>query len=754
MADSPTSPTRPEQTATPGDLPGQPAALMSEIGTLLVELEDASTATSQLPPVVDSHTDNQLIQVRLGIASSLYAALRLKHPATAGHGLRVALSSSAWAVQMRLPQGQRDAIEVAALLHDIGMIGVPDHILLKPGPLDAKEVRIVEQARAKSLDVLRFACAEPAIFQIVEHVGAWYDGSKAGYRLAGEQIPLGARMITIVEAFDAMTTDHVFRPAMSLERATSELFEFSGTQFDPELIRQFVELQADHQSQSRQEAAGRWLQSLDPETVHSCWQLGAPPSLGSLADADRTFPAMLLDNMHDAVAFVDAGFRIVEWNHGAERLTGITRASVRQRQWLPDLLAMQNEKGDSVSEDDCPVMGAIHSSVQSLRRMTIRGRSGRTVSVDSHAIPVLADDGTVLGAILLLHDASSETSLEQRCQSLHEKATKDPLTQVANRREFDRVHEAFIRTHRQQQVPCSLIICDLDLFKQINDRYGHQAGDEAIKTLARVLKNSCRPGDLAARYGGEEFVILCADCDNASAARRAERIRKTLSQTPHARLEGRCVTASFGVTEIQPGDTPETMLRRADRALLMAKSKGRNRVVQLGVGLGTDTPEQKKGLFWQKPARPPVVLERDLLTPVPIALAIEKLRGFVADHQAKIHAIDGNHVRLEIDDRAGQTRRRGDRPVTFLVDLRFEEERFSNSDAEEAGAGAISRTRIHLTITPRKNRDRRRDDVGNRANEVLASFRSYLMATLDNAPAGKGVLGRAKRILAPWLAKR
>ncbi len=163
------------------------------------------------------------------------------------------------------------------------------------------------------------------------------------------------------------------------------------------------------------------------------------------------------------------------------------------------------------------------------------------------------------------------------------------MTQVANRAEFDRVHEMFVAAHQQQQVPCSLMMCDLDHFKRVNDTYGHQAGDDAIKSLAALLKSSCRPGDLVARYGGEEFVILCADCDNAAAARRAEQIRKSLSQLAQPKMNGRTVTASFGVTEIQPGDTPETMLRRADRALLMAKANGRNTVVQLGTGIGGET---------------------------------------------------------------------------------------------------------------------------------------------------------------------
>ena len=94
------------------------------------------------------------------------------------------------------------------------------------------------------------------------------------------------------------------------------------------------------------------------------------------------------------------------------------------------------------------------------------------------------------------------------------------MTQVANRAEFDRVHAMFVAAHQQQQIPCSLMMCDLDRFKLVNDTYGHQAGDDVIRSLASLMKSSCRPGDLVARYGGEEFVLLCADCDNASATRR------------------------------------------------------------------------------------------------------------------------------------------------------------------------------------------------------------------------------------------
>ncbi len=291
----------------------------------------------------------------------------------------------------------------------------------------------------------------------------------------------------------------------------------------------------------------------------------------------------------------------------------------------------------------------------------------------------------------------------------------------------------FVTAHQQQQVPCSLLMCDLDRFKSVNDTYGHQVGDEAIKSLAALLKGGCHPGDLVARYGGEEFVMLLADCDNATASRRADQIRLALSQLPQVGMGGKSITVSFGATEIQPGDTAETMLRRADRALLLAKENGRNQVVQLGSGLNAG-PEQRddEPLSASAKAETGVVVQQVLVTPVPTKMAIEKLRGFVADHEANVLKIDGNHVQLEITEKSDARQRRlTDRPVTFLLDLRFEEQRVRRGSGEPSTIGVL-RTRIIVTVSPRKDRNRRRADVTEQAQQVLTSFRSYLMATAED----------------------
>ena len=125
------------------------------------------------------------------------------------------------------------------------------------------------RSRKMSLNILRRSCASRQVLEIVENVPAWYDGSRSGFAASGPQIPLGARMIAIAEAFDAMTTDHVYRPAFSQERAMAELFECSGKQFDPELVARFDEFRREDQTTVRGEAASRWLRLLASTTVNS-----------------------------------------------------------------------------------------------------------------------------------------------------------------------------------------------------------------------------------------------------------------------------------------------------------------------------------------------------------------------------------------------------------------------------------------------------------------------------------------------------
>ena len=238
---------------------GDPArsadARLGEVSGLLETIDvrgpQPSDAGGPRPDVLlgpaEQSLENKLVQVRLGIGSGLFAALRAKHAPTAHHSLRVALGCSAWATMLGMSDADRDELELAALLHDIGKISVPDVILMKPSPLTSDEYHIVERHRQVGADILRTCLSSDTVIDIVQHAGAWYDGSRELHDLAGDQLPLGSRVVAIFDAYDAMTSDQVYRRALSRERALAELFECAGTQFDPRLVQEFCGyVNADH----------------------------------------------------------------------------------------------------------------------------------------------------------------------------------------------------------------------------------------------------------------------------------------------------------------------------------------------------------------------------------------------------------------------------------------------------------------------------------------------------------------------------
>src|SRR3954467_8844499 len=631
---------------------------VSDISVLLNSLDEAAAESGQ--SVADKRAteyESKLVEARLGMASGLHAALRAKHPPTASHSLRVALGCSSWATIMQMDEEMRDLLEVAALLHDVGKIGVPDKVLLKPGRLSADEIAAMSRHAALTTEVLASSgCPQPLI-EIVHYSRAWFNSNGRPQDRQGEELPLSSRMLSIVDAFDSMTTDQLYRPAKSRERALAELFEFAGSQFDPELVRQFQSIFSQDQNLLTEKLARRWLHRLPKEGHAVPWNVVEYERRETPSDpAPSLFEKKLIDNMHDGVVFVDSQSTILLWNTGVERLTGVSSTAACGRTLLPNLMDMCNGREQRIVNDDCPVAHAIATGVQWLGRVSVMGRQGRHVAVDLHAIPVRSNDGAVHGATVLLHDVSSETSLEEKCQALHAQVAKDPMTQVANRAEFDRMLNNFVAAHQESNLPCSLIMSDLDHFKSINDNHGHQAGDTAIITFASLLKSMCRSGDLVARYGGEEFAILCADCTNASAARKAEGIRQALAAVKHASLGNASFTASFGVPELQTGDTPETMLRRADRALLQAKDQGRNQVVQLGDGM---MEEKVKRSWWPFQSwRGGALIEAVLVSAVPIEVAVQKLRGFIADQEAKIVKTNENELQLAITSTSSDSQRR------------------------------------------------------------------------------------------------
>ncbi len=189
--------------------------------------------------------------------------------------------------------------------------------------------------------------------------------------------------------------------------------------------------------------------------------------------------------------------------------------------------------------------------------------------------PIFDENKNLVEILSIGTDITERKSFEKRLEKL---ATTDLLTGLYNRRKFEESLIREIEEAKRYGKTFSIILLDIDFFKEINDTYGHQVGDYILQTIAKLIKKLLRRTDIVARWGGEEFVIILPNGKMKGAFQLAERIRKTVESTKFP-IEKKC-TVSLGVTEYQPNDTPHSLLKRADLALYAAKQNGRNRTIK------------------------------------------------------------------------------------------------------------------------------------------------------------------------------
>ena len=246
-----------------------------------------------------------------------------------------------------------------------------------------------------------------------------------------------------------------------------------------------------------------------------------------------------------------------------------------------DLLAVS-----SCHSDSCPLTRVLKGEKHIEFDINITDNKQTNVPCILSASPFFGLDGKVIGMVAGFKDITERKQAEIKLKKLNRKlerlATIDSLTQVSNRREFNRyLNQEWFR-HRRNRRPFSLIMCDVDFFKGFNDAYGHSAGDDCLFAVAQAIRSNLkRAPDFVARYGGEEFVVILPETDAKGALHVAESIRRqvfTLGIEHNVSAVAPVVTISLGVSTIVPEGTidPEFFVNTADKALYQAKSKGRN----------------------------------------------------------------------------------------------------------------------------------------------------------------------------------
>jgi diguanylate cyclase (GGDEF)-like protein/PAS domain S-box-containing protein len=287
----------------------------------------------------------------------------------------------------------------------------------------------------------------------------------------------------------------------------------------------------------------------------------------------------ILDNLHDGVYVVDVHRTITYWNKGAERITGYGAKDAVGTACPHGVLRHVDTSGQILCDNGCPLQAALESARPLQAEVYLHHKEGHRVPVRVRTAPMHDGDGEVLGAIETFHDSSQSLAVLERLSELERTALLDPLTELPNRRYIEEHLEDCFALNRRYGWHFGVLFLDIDNFKVVNDRYGHAAGDEVLKTVSRTLAGNLRSFDMVGRWGGEEFLGVCPNVDSYHLRAMAERQRMLVEQST-ASFGGQTlsVTVSVGGTLPRTAETVQDLVRRVDRLMYQSKRDGRNRV--------------------------------------------------------------------------------------------------------------------------------------------------------------------------------
>jgi diguanylate cyclase (GGDEF)-like protein len=537
----------------------------------------------------------QMRELYLASVKALAAAVDARDPYTRSHSARVAALARTIGDEMHMTSDQLRRVQLGALLHDIGKIGVPDAILNKPGPLTADEWVIMRTHPAVGGSIL--AAVEPLrdLVPIVTAHHERFDGAGYPDRLAGDTVPIEAYVVAAADAFEVIVSRRAYKQAQSVEFACAELVRCRGTQFHPDVVDAFLRVidrdrlqgaaylrrvgAIEEEDMANVPGPGGVLEQFAASAHAHGRQLAILQRLASeisaVLDID-TLAQRLLRIVCESMGYENGFLLTLDEKH--ESL--VVRAAVGPSEpYVGQLLTrgigiswwvIEHGQLQNVSDAQTDPRFYGPPNIQSVLCVPLQLGEERVgvLGIESPRGQAFGRDDEAL-VTAVSHQIAAALRVARLHQAAKTAAATDPLTGLPNRRTF------FARLGAElggdPLVPITVVVLDVNGLKQLNDQFGHGAGDEALIRIGEMLSAGVRDDDTVARIGGDEFAILFPGAPLLAAERVMRRVASNIAEGTLADGK-RLPTIAWGTADAsQRPITVDALVDAADRAMYRHK---------------------------------------------------------------------------------------------------------------------------------------------------------------------------------------